>query len=468
MKAYSVLEMRGQRLIAVGLVAVLLLAFVAVPEAFAEASWAGAYEDVSVDAAYKMIKKGTVSLVLDVRNQSEYNLGHLYDAVLVPVYELEDRISELQEHINDPIIVYCKAGSRSQIACQILASNGFTKVYNMLGGITAWIKAGYPIYTTYHYVTVNVVGKHISANIEPILLYQTSGSSCVCQSCSQDQELPSTNTPLNIAVTTLEQDEVRTVTLVTYEANDTTYEVLVTQTLLWNYNEASTKTNRTAKFISTEIAAEDISLQFYSLSYIVHHEEYNLTIHTTLTQLNSITFNSSFTIIDYVPAHKSELISLEFAEFNSSVTLSQLYFALGKVAKELGKAYGKSEDKTLRQFAQNYYIIGDETKHLSKIVKEKLEVYDKKIIQCSVLLADGGNIWDCFFCVGLILTTYLSVPLCATCAACAVACATIFTIWWCIGCITIPCSACIISLASHVYACCMCAEFMGWIDCPMG
>ncbi len=150
MKAYSVLEMRNQRLIAVGLAAALLLAFVAVPVAFAEAPGAGAYEDISVDAAYKMIKKARRNLViLDVRNQSEYNLGHLYSAVLIPVYELEDRIGELQEHMNDPIIVYCKAGSRSQIACQILASNGFTKVYNMLGGITAWIEAGYPIYTTY-------------------------------------------------------------------------------------------------------------------------------------------------------------------------------------------------------------------------------------------------------------------------------------------------------------------------------
>ncbi|MEM2648903.1 MAG: rhodanese-like domain-containing protein, partial [Candidatus Bathyarchaeia archaeon] len=94
MKAYSVLEMRSQRLIAVGLVAVLLLAFVGLPQAFAETSGAGAYENISVDAAYNMIKKAQVSLVLDVRNQSEYNLGHLYGAVLIPVYELEERISE--------------------------------------------------------------------------------------------------------------------------------------------------------------------------------------------------------------------------------------------------------------------------------------------------------------------------------------------------------------------------------------
>lgn len=86
---------------------------------------------------------------MDVRNESEYNLGHLYDAVLIPVYELENRISELQAHINTPIIVYCKAGSRSQIAYQILANNGFTKVYNMLGGITAWIKSRLPDFDSF-------------------------------------------------------------------------------------------------------------------------------------------------------------------------------------------------------------------------------------------------------------------------------------------------------------------------------
>jgi rhodanese-related sulfurtransferase len=188
-KAYSVFEVRSQRLIAVGLVAVLLLAFVAVPQAFAQTS--GNYEDISVDEAYKMMKKSRGNLVvLDVRNQSEYNLGHMYGAVLIPVYELEEMISELQDYINTPIIVYCKAGSRSPIACEILAEYNFTKVYNMLGGILAWIDAGYPIYTTSHHVTVNVVDGEISLEIEPWLLYQTGCVSCngspVCPSCESE------------------------------------------------------------------------------------------------------------------------------------------------------------------------------------------------------------------------------------------------------------------------------------------
>jgi len=397
MKACSVLKMRSQRLIAVGLVAVLLLAFVGLPRAFAQTSESGVYEDVSVDAAYNMIKEvQTGIVVLDVRNQSEYNLGHLCNAILIPVYELEDRIGELQEHVNDPVIVYCKAGSRSQIACEILANNGFTKVYNMLGGITAWMEAGYPIYTTYHHVTVNVLDEEILLQIEPLLLYQAGCTSCGCQSCGQNQACQNYNITPNITITTLEQNETYTLTLVTYQVKDTAYEVAIAQTLLWSYNEASDEANRTAKFISTEITAEDTSLQFYSLNYMVQHAEYNLTLYTTLTPLDSETYNSSFTVMNYAPASKSKLTSFEFVELNSTITVSQQYAILGKVAKEIGKVYEKSGDETLAQLAQGYYIMEKEAKGLSKLVEKQLSEYNLEIVNISAVLMD--DFWSCLAC----------------------------------------------------------------------
>ncbi|MEM2567989.1 MAG: rhodanese-like domain-containing protein, partial [Candidatus Bathyarchaeia archaeon] len=428
MKAYSVLEMRSQRLIAVGLVAVLLLAFVGLPQAFAETSGAGAYENISVDAAYNMIKKAQVSLVLDVRNQSEYNLGHLYGAVLIPVYELEERISELQGHMNDPIIVYCKSGYRSQIACEILVNHGFTRVYNMLGGITAWMEAGYPIYTTYHYVTVGIVDEEILLQIDPLLLHQTGCTSCGCQSCPKNQTCTNTNAPSNITVTTIEQDENTTITLITYEVNDITYEVTVTQTLLWSYNELTDEINRTASFVSTEIAAEEMSMQFYSLSYMVQHEEYNLTLYTMLTPLDFETYNSSFTIMNYAPAGKSELVSLEFVEFNSSVTLSQQYAVLGKVAKEVGKVYEKSGDENLAQLAQSYYVMQEEAKYLSKLVEKQLQQYNKGILDSSAILMDD---WlTCAVCTGVVGTIcWLLASGVAEWAACHVVCTIVCVAW---------------------------------------
>ncbi|MFX1588226.1 MAG: rhodanese-like domain-containing protein, partial [Promethearchaeota archaeon] len=86
-------------------------------------------------------------LILDVRSQSEYDESHLYNATLIPHDEIDSRISELESYKNTEIIVYCKSGSRSEMASQNLAStHNFTKIYNMLGGITEWIIAGYPVW----------------------------------------------------------------------------------------------------------------------------------------------------------------------------------------------------------------------------------------------------------------------------------------------------------------------------------
>lgn len=105
------------------------------------------YTDIDVDTAYAMIISGQYPdlVILDVRTQSEFDDGHLYDAILIPHTELEERIGELTKHVNHEIIVYCKSGARSALACSILDSHDFNKVYNMLGGISAWIAAGYPV-----------------------------------------------------------------------------------------------------------------------------------------------------------------------------------------------------------------------------------------------------------------------------------------------------------------------------------
>ena len=94
------------------------------------------------------------------------------------------------------------------------------------------------------------------------------------------------------------------------------------------------------------------------------------------------------------PAGKSELVSLELVEFNSSVTLSQQYTVLGKVAKEVGKVYERSGDETLAQLAQSYYTMEEEAKGLSKLVEKQLQEYNKKILRSSAILMDAGSIWN--------------------------------------------------------------------------
>ncbi|MCJ7767559.1 hypothetical protein MUP79_04135 [Candidatus Bathyarchaeota archaeon] len=109
--------------------------------------FAGDYTDVSVVEAKNMIDQRPWLVVLDVRNESEYDAGHIRNAVLIPVWQLASRLNELDK--NDEILVYCKKGGRSAAASLTLADNGFSHVYNMLEGIVEWVNLTYPVYVKY-------------------------------------------------------------------------------------------------------------------------------------------------------------------------------------------------------------------------------------------------------------------------------------------------------------------------------
>jgi parallel beta-helix repeat protein len=132
-------------------------------------AYASPYTSIDVDTAYNMITNGSYPdlVILDVRNQSEYDIGHIYGAVWIPHTELDARISELVGHENHEIIVYCRTGVRSVNASNILDSHNFTKVYNMLGGITAWQSNGYSVWTaTVHNVNTTFNYDTIQAAID--------------------------------------------------------------------------------------------------------------------------------------------------------------------------------------------------------------------------------------------------------------------------------------------------------------
>ncbi len=115
--------------------------------------------DISAHVANDMINNNTGYpnlLVLDVRGQWEYDINHLHDALLIPLGELESRLDEIESYNETEIIVYCRTGVRSQEGSDLLVANNFTKVFNMLGGITAWIDAGYD-YWSNETTTPNVI-----------------------------------------------------------------------------------------------------------------------------------------------------------------------------------------------------------------------------------------------------------------------------------------------------------------------
>ena len=69
------------------------------------------YTNISVHEASTMINNSALYpdlILLDVRNQDEYDSIHICDAILIPVAELESRISELTSYNDTEIIIYCR------------------------------------------------------------------------------------------------------------------------------------------------------------------------------------------------------------------------------------------------------------------------------------------------------------------------------------------------------------------------
>lgn len=85
------------------------------------------------------------AVVVDVREATEYAQGHIADAKHIPLAQLGERLKELARYKEKPVLVHCQGGVRSAKACDLLAKQGFTKLYNLQGGINAWQQAKLPV-----------------------------------------------------------------------------------------------------------------------------------------------------------------------------------------------------------------------------------------------------------------------------------------------------------------------------------
>lgn len=101
-------------------------------------------KEVDCVAAMQLINHKS-ALVLDVREDSEYKLGHILNSIQIPVGRLDERIGELEKYKEQPIVVVCRTSNRSGMACSLLDKHGFTQAYVLAGGVTAWQKANLPL-----------------------------------------------------------------------------------------------------------------------------------------------------------------------------------------------------------------------------------------------------------------------------------------------------------------------------------
>jgi adenylyltransferase/sulfurtransferase len=100
--------------------------------------------EIDAAQARERIESGE-PVVVDVREQSEWDEGHIPGAVHVPRGHLESRIERLAPDPTRPLVLYCSAGNRSAFAAKTLAELGYEDVVSLAGGFTDWKRNGFPV-----------------------------------------------------------------------------------------------------------------------------------------------------------------------------------------------------------------------------------------------------------------------------------------------------------------------------------
>jgi len=98
----------------------------------------GFLPQISVHALHHVLKKYEDHLVLDVRTKEEWEEGRIASAVHLPIHTLLEETFDLSVSREAHISVLCRSGYRSNIAASILKSRGYSHVYSVIGGMTAW------------------------------------------------------------------------------------------------------------------------------------------------------------------------------------------------------------------------------------------------------------------------------------------------------------------------------------------
>ena len=90
------------------------------------------------------------AILLDAREEKEYNVSHLENAISVGFdhFNISKTIEKLPTNKNAKIVVYCSLGIRSEIVADKLIKEGYTNIYNLYGGIFEWKNTGFQVIDT--------------------------------------------------------------------------------------------------------------------------------------------------------------------------------------------------------------------------------------------------------------------------------------------------------------------------------
>ena len=106
------------------------------------------FAEVDAKAAQQLLDSPTPPLLIDVREQNEWDAGYLHGATHAPKGTISFTIGNIAPEKSAPILLYCAGGVRSAAVAETLAGLGYTNLTSMAGGINGWSAAGLPVVET--------------------------------------------------------------------------------------------------------------------------------------------------------------------------------------------------------------------------------------------------------------------------------------------------------------------------------
>ena len=101
--------------------------------------------EVSIEQAQARLKQNPKAVLIDVREDHEWQAGHAAEAVHLGKGILERDLEKLHPDAGTEIIMYCDCGFRSALTCDAAQKMGYTNVFSLAGGYKAMVQAGWPM-----------------------------------------------------------------------------------------------------------------------------------------------------------------------------------------------------------------------------------------------------------------------------------------------------------------------------------
>ena len=102
-------------------------------------------KSMNVSKLKEMLDNKEELILVDCREQDEWDAGHIKEAIFIPLSEFGPRHGEFLKNKKTTIVMQCRSGRRSLNACQLLLAEGFDDLYNLEGGIIDWEEHGFEV-----------------------------------------------------------------------------------------------------------------------------------------------------------------------------------------------------------------------------------------------------------------------------------------------------------------------------------